>query len=68
MCMLACIHPGPGYAGETNAVLDYARTTASIVRAVTRAEVKDMRTEEQREMESKGEDGRRLTMTYEDSR
>ena len=42
MCMLACLNPGPEYAGETNAVLDYAKTTASIVRTVVRAEVKDL--------------------------
>ena len=54
MCMLACIHPGHGYEGETNAVLDYARTTASIVRQVTRAEVKDTRTFEEKSEDTKG--------------
>ena len=34
MCMLACVHPGPAYVGETSAVLDYAKTTSSIVRKV----------------------------------
>eukprot|EP00966_Prymnesium_polylepis_P245485 5679139-Prymnesium_polylepis.1 len=47
MCMLACIHPGAGHSGETNAVLDYAKTTATIVRTVTRSEVKDVRTQDQ---------------------
>ena len=37
MCMLACVHPGAAYAGETNAVLDYAKTTSSIVRKVPAA-------------------------------
>lgn len=50
MCMLACIHPGGTHAGETHAVLEYAKTTASIVRKVTRAEVKDIRSDLEKEL------------------
>mgnify|MGYP002631608476 CR=1 FL=1 len=42
-CMLACINPIPGSAGETSAVLEYAKTTASIVRNVVHAAVVDVR-------------------------
>ena len=34
-CMLACVHAGRSNAGETHAVLEYAKTTASIVRKVS---------------------------------
>ena len=50
-CMLACIHPGESHAAETGAVLEYCKVTASIERKVTRAEVKDIRTAAEREME-----------------
>ena len=42
-CMLACVHAGKGNAGETHAVLEYAKTTASIVRKATKAEVTEIR-------------------------
>ena len=41
--MLACINPEQKDAGETNAVLEYAKVTANIVGAVTRAEVKEIK-------------------------
>ena len=56
MCMLACIHPGAAYAGETNAVLDYAKTTATIVQTVVRAEVTDTRTEEEKKADEEKTD------------
>ena len=49
--MLACIHPGESHAAETGAVLEYCKVTASIEVKAKKAEVKDIRTAAEREME-----------------